>query len=166
MTPKRVDHFGVEVAFTMRKDKKRAVVGTALRAFEYLEARALECSGAWDATLYSDGVLLGCRHVVLYAVVLFGALGVVEAIQRAYQVAGDAAELLLMRFMPYRNRAKPPNSPSPICSSSSTYASPSYSGSPLASRAHRRVAPLRPALVSAGKEYEASLSSRRKSHVK
>ena len=125
MTPKRVDHFGVEAAFTMRKDKKRAVVGTALGAFEYLEARALECSGAWDATLYSDGVLLGCRHVVLYAVVLFGALGVVEAIQRAYQVASDAAELLLMRFMPYRNRAKPPNSPSPICSSSSTYASPS-----------------------------------------
>ena len=112
------------------------------------------------------GALLGCRHVVLYAVVLFGALGVVEAIQRAYQVASDAAELLLMRFMPYRNRAKPPNSPSPICSSSSTYASPSYSGSPLASRAHRRVAPLRPALVSAGEEYEASLSSRRKSHVK
>lgn len=46
VTPKRVDHFGVEVAFTMRKDKKRAVVGTALGAFEYLEARALECSGA------------------------------------------------------------------------------------------------------------------------
>ena len=71
------------------------------------------------------GALLGCRHVVLYAVVLFGALGVVEAIQRAYQVASDAAELLLMRFMPYRNRAKPPNSPNPICNSSSTYASPS-----------------------------------------
>ena len=36
-----------------------------------------------------------------------------------------SCKLLLMRFMPYRNRAKPPNSPSPICSSSSTYASPS-----------------------------------------
>ena len=59
------------------------------------------------------GALLGCRHVVLYAVVLFGALGVVEAIQRAYQVASDAAELLLMRFMPYRNRARPPNSRQP-----------------------------------------------------
>ena len=40
------------------------------------------------------GALLGCRHVVLYAVVLFGALGVVEAIERAYQVAGDAADAL------------------------------------------------------------------------
>ena len=112
------------------------------------------------------GALLGCRHVVLTRSCSSARFGVVEAIQRAYQVASDAAELLLARFMPYRNRARPPNSPSPICSSSSTYASPSYSDSPFASRTHRRVAPLRPALVSAGKEYEASLSSRRKSHVK
>ena len=31
---------------------------------------------------------------MLYAVVLFGALGFVEAVQRAYQVAGDAANAL------------------------------------------------------------------------
>ena len=40
------------------------------------------------------GALLGCRHVVLYAVVLFGALGVVEAVERAHQIARDAANAL------------------------------------------------------------------------
>ena len=34
-----------------------------------------------------------------------------------------SCKLPLIRFMPYRNRAKPPNSPSPICNSSSTHVS-------------------------------------------
>ena len=33
-------------------------------------------------------------HAVLHAVVLLGALGVVEAVQRAHEVTGDAADAL------------------------------------------------------------------------
>ena len=53
------------------------------------QGRPSVCSGA-----QRRDALLGCRHVVLHAVVLFGALGVVEAVERAYQVAGDAADAL------------------------------------------------------------------------
>ena len=58
------------------------------------ERRGFRFRGAPSGPFSTPGSLMLVRHAVLHAIVLLGALRVVEAVERAHQVARDAADAL------------------------------------------------------------------------
>ena len=71
----------------------REFEGGALIVPRYSKARSLAGTGGWT--------YMPCMH----AVVLLGALGVVEALQRADQIAGNAADALKTNCLPPGGRS-------------------------------------------------------------